>query len=227
MKLQQYLGGLEGLGPVNVEKRVFVKPWEAQLFGVHVAMMGTRIWAWPDLRVLAEAMNPLDYFKYRYYIKWLGGMTAFLVERGYIDQEELDKRTQFFLEHSDAALPDVGNDKITDRVVDYLWTGDDLYRDVAVAPVFQVGDKVKVRDMPSSAHTRIPGYLRNKVGVVETVYPGAYLYWDKGPTDGINTPQATYNVRFDTCAIWPDIPDRGDTLYNDFFEAYLEPAPAA
>jgi hypothetical protein len=27
MKLQHYLGGFEGLGPVTYEKRVFVEPW--------------------------------------------------------------------------------------------------------------------------------------------------------------------------------------------------------
>ena len=39
MKLQHYLGGLEGLGPVTYEKRVFVEPWETRIFGIHVAMM--------------------------------------------------------------------------------------------------------------------------------------------------------------------------------------------
>ena len=39
MKLQHYLGGLEGLGPVKVEKRVFVETWEKRIFGIHVAMM--------------------------------------------------------------------------------------------------------------------------------------------------------------------------------------------
>ena len=39
MKLQHSLGGLEGLGPVTFEKRVFVEPWEKRIFGIHVAMM--------------------------------------------------------------------------------------------------------------------------------------------------------------------------------------------
>jgi nitrile hydratase len=41
MKLQHYLGGLEGLPePLNFEKRVFVEEWEKRIFGIHVAMMG-------------------------------------------------------------------------------------------------------------------------------------------------------------------------------------------
>lgn len=68
MKLQHYLGGLEGLGPVTFEKRVFVEPWEKRIFGIHVAMMALSsqlalpatsspfktIWTWADLRKGAE-----------------------------------------------------------------------------------------------------------------------------------------------------------------------------
>jgi nitrile hydratase len=39
MKLQHYLGGLEGLGPATFEKRVFVESWEKRIFGIHVTMM--------------------------------------------------------------------------------------------------------------------------------------------------------------------------------------------
>ena len=40
MKLQHTLGGLEGLGPVDFEKRVFVEDWEKRIFGIHTALMG-------------------------------------------------------------------------------------------------------------------------------------------------------------------------------------------
>lgn len=224
MKLQQFLGGLENVGPVDVEKRVFVEDWEAQLFGVHMTMMGTGIWAWPHLRVKAEGMNPLDYFKYRYYIKWLGGMCAFLIERGYIDEEELDELTDHYLKNPDAPLPDKGNANITDKVVDYMWTGDNPYRDVVINPIYKEGQRVLVRDMPSAVHTRLPGYLRNKIGVVEEVYPRAILYTDGVPTDSVSTPQPIYRVKFMIRDLWPDIPDTNDTLYNDCYETYLDAA---
>lgn len=99
MKLQHYLGGLEGIDsePLNFEKRVFVEPWETRIFGIHVAMMGlskhlnqalpqypienvptkfNSTWTWADLRKGAEAMNPFDYFRFRYYEKWLGGISG-------------------------------------------------------------------------------------------------------------------------------------------------------
>ena len=39
MKLQHYIGGLENVGPVAFERKVFVEPWETRIFGIHVAMM--------------------------------------------------------------------------------------------------------------------------------------------------------------------------------------------
>ena len=49
-------------------------------------------WTWADLRTGAEAMNPFDYFKFRYYEKWLGGITQFFVDKGYVTEEELADR---------------------------------------------------------------------------------------------------------------------------------------
>ncbi|PWE28822.1 nitrile hydratase subunit beta [Maritimibacter sp. 55A14] len=224
MKLQQYLGGLENVGPVSTEKRVFVEEWEKQLFGVHMCMMGTGIWAWPHLRVKAEGMNPLDYFKYRYYIKWLGGMCAFLIERNYINEEELDELTDYYLENPDAPLPEKGNPKVTQAVVDYMYTGDDPYRDVANNPVFKIGQRVRVLDPPSAVHTRLIGYLRNQVGVIDEVYPKAVLYSDSVPTDSISVPQPIYRVKFMTREIWPERPDTSDSLFSEVFESYLEAA---
>lgn len=224
MKIQQYLSGVDGLGPIDVEKRVFVQPWEAQLFGVHCAMMGTNIWAWPDLRIRAEAMNPLDYFKYRYYIKWLGGMVDFLVKHNYITEKELEEKTQYYLDNPEVPLPDTGNPDVTQRVVDYFYTGDNPYREVVVTPRFNEGDRVRINDMPAAPHTRLPGCFRNKVGTVDQVYKGAWLYSDSVPTDGLGVPQPIYLVRFKTRDVWNDIPDTDDVVYFDFFDVYVSPA---
>jgi nitrile hydratase len=166
-------------------------------------------------------MNPLDYFKYRYYIKWLGGMCAFLIQKGYINEKELDEKTDYYLKNPNAAQPNKGNPEITAKVVKYLWTGDNPYRDVVINPIFRKGDRVAVRDMPPAVHTRLPGYLRNKTGIVDEVYPRAVLYTDSVPTDSVSTAQPVYRVRFNTRDLWSDIPDTGDILYNDCFETYL------
>lgn len=247
MKLQHYLGGLEGIDtePLNFEKRVFVEPWETRIFGIHVAMMGlskhlsqalpqypieniptkfNNTWTWADLRKGAEAMNPFDYFRFRYYEKWLGGISSFFVQSGYITQEELDARTATYLEKTNAPLPSMSEPAIDDQVIDYLHRGDPAIREVDRQPKFNVGQKVLVKDVPTTEHTRLPGYLRNKIGIVDEVYQGAYAYLCSTGADGLGEPMYVYNVKFDPKDIWSDITQSNSWVYADLFEVYVEAA---
>lgn len=221
MKLQHNLGGVENLGPATFEKRVFVQPWEERIFGIHTAMMGLGIWTWADLRKGAEAMNPLDYFKYRYYEKWLQGVSAFLVDKGYISQDELDAKTTLYRQAPESALPTGGDSAIEDKIITYLLTGDSPRREVDKTPAFRVGDTVKVKDVPPVDHTRLPGYLRNKTGVVDVVYEGNYTYFCSTGPDGLGEPMPVYCVRFDPQAIWGTLAEQNDWIYADLFETYL------
>ncbi|MQW86164.1 nitrile hydratase subunit beta [Sinorhizobium saheli] len=235
MKLQHYLGGLEGLGPVNTETRVFVEPWETRIFGIHTAMMALSaqlplpqtpsafhtIWTWADLRKGAESLNPFDYFKYRYYEKWLGGISGYFIQHGYITEEELDALTEEYYAAPSKPLPSAGDAAIDDRVVQYLVEGDSPARDVPVAAEFSVGDVVRIANVPSVEHTRLPGFLRNRTGVVETVYPGAYTYLcDTGP-DGIGEAMTVYCVRFDPNELWPGNAEPNFSLYADLYARYV------
>lgn len=249
MKLQHNLGGLEGLGEVEFQKRVFVAPWEERIFGIHVAMMalsnhlaesipkypiGTvptafkSFWTWGHLRMGAEAMNPFDYFRFRYYEKWLGGIAGFFVDEGYVTQAELDARTATYLEDGNldaAALPSGGSAAIDDQVLKYLREGDSPKRPLKAPPKFSVGAKVLVKNIPPEKHTRLPGYLRGKVGVVSEVYDGAYAYFFSTGPDGIGAPMPCYTVSFMPEAIWGKaMVDPVSTVYADLFETYLDAA---
>jgi nitrile hydratase beta subunit len=240
MKLQHYLGGLEGLPePLTLERRVFVEDWEKRIFGIHVAMMGLSShlgsalpeypidevpttfkdeWTWADLRTGAEAMNPFDYFKFRYYEKWLGGITQFFVDKGYVTEEELAARVA---EMSPATGPE-DVPAIDDQVISYLRKGDSPRRDVA-HPKFPVGSTVRITNVPADAHSRLPGYLRGRVGIVERVFEGDYAYFTH-TGDGIGDPMPIYIVEFDPTEIWgPRAEDGPLKLYGELFEAYLAP----
>jgi nitrile hydratase len=240
MKLQHYLGGLEGLPePLNLEKRVFVEEWEKRIFGIHVAMMGLSNhlgsalpqyaidevptafkdeWTWADLRTGAEAMNPFDYFKFRYYEKWLGGISQFFIDKGYLTEDELASRTKEL--HTPAAEPAPG---IDEQVIEYLRKGDSPRRDVA-HPKFAVGDKVRITNVPAAAHTRLPGFLRGKTGTVERVFEGDYGYFCH-TGDGKGDPMPINNVEFPPSELWGDRAEPGlETIYAELFEAYLEAA---
>ncbi|MCU1700476.1 MAG: nitrile hydratase [Mycobacterium sp.] len=240
MKLQHYLGGLEGLPePLNLEKRVFVEEWEKRIFGIHVAMMGLSNhlssalpaypiedvptafrdeWTWASLRTGAEAMNPFDYFKFRYYEKWLGGITSFFVEQGYVTEEELAAKAS-------SAVPaesNVASAEVDDQIEQYLRKGDSPRRDVA-HPRFAPGDQVRVTDVPAAAHTRLPGYLRSHVGTVERVFEGDYAYFTH-TGDGIGDPMPIYIVEFSPTELWgARAEDSPNSVYAELFEAYLQP----
>ncbi|MBE9182960.1 nitrile hydratase subunit beta [Oculatella sp. LEGE 06141] len=248
MKIQHNLGGIEGLAPINYEKQVFVEPWEERIFGIHTAMMALSnhlntstppypieqvptafksFWTWGHLRMGAEAMNPFEYFRLRYYEKWLGGISGFFVEEGYITQEELDTRTAEFLEDSakaGAPLPSGGNPAIDTQVERYLREGDSPKRSYTGTPKFSVGDTVRVKNTFPVDHTRLPGQLRNTIATVVQVYEGAFTYFF--PTeDGIGTPMPVYSLAWKPEDIWASaLVEPNSLYYNDIFEVYLEAA---
>ena len=248
MKLQHNLAGLENLGAIDFQKRVFVAPWEERIFGIHVAMMGLSnhlekdsvpnyslskvptsfksFWTWGHLRQGAEAMNPFDYFKFRYYEKWLGGISGFFIEEGYITEEELDAKTALYLEDGNldnAPLPNKKAPAIDKQVIKYLREGDSPQRDVAVKPKFAVEDKIRVKDIPPKEHTRLPGNLRGKIGTIDVVYDAPYTYFFP-TTDGLGAPMPVYNVKFAATELWGEMAEANSVYYNDLFETYLEKA---
>jgi nitrile hydratase len=239
MKLQHYIGGLEGLGPVAFERAVFVEPWETRIFGIHVAMMALSPqlslpavpsgfhtkWTWADLRTGAEGLSPFDYFKYRYYEKWLGGITGFFIQNGYITQAELDARTRQVLLNPASAHRTGGDPAIDERINTYLVEGDSPERPATTSPKFKVGDKVYVKNPPTIEHTRLPGYLRNRIGVVHTVYPATYVYLTSTGQDGIGPAMPVYCVAFDPQEIWKGNTEQNVVLHADLFEAYVETPP--
>ena len=248
MKIQHNIAGIENLGEIDFQKRVFVVPWEERIFGIHVAMMALSshldadsvpdysissiptkfksFWTWGHLRMGAEAMNPFDYFKFRYYEKWLGGISSFFIEEGYITEEELDAKTALYLKNGNldsASLPEKSEPAIDAQVIKYLQEGDSPQRDVAVTPKFAVGDKIRIKSIPPTEHTRLPGNLQGKIGIIDVAYPAPYTYFFT-TTDGLGKPMPVYNVKFEARELWGETAEPNSFYYNDLFETYLEGA---
>lgn len=229
-RVQHNLGGIQGLGPVWNEPRVFVEPWEERIFGVHVAMMGLGIWTWTELRMKAEGMSPIGYFTNRYYEKWLGGIEAFLVEQGYLDEAEIEARTAAILAagNGDAIPAAAGSATATQEIIDYLWRGDSPKRDVPAQPAFAAGDAVRPVAYEPWSHTRLPGMLQGKVGIVQHVYDGAYNLPEPNPDGVVKGPSPVYLVRFEPPALWGALAEPGHSaFYADIWEHYLEEAATA
>lgn len=175
MKLQHTLGGLENLGPVNIETQVFVEPWEKRIFGIHVTMMAESThlsgalpqypmaglpttfgstWTWASLRAGAEGMQPFEYFKYRYYEKWLMGISQFFIDEGYLSVDDLKQKLDYYRANLGAPLPNQPNPAIATQINEYLTKGDSPLRGLKQAPRFAQGDAVRARRRGSRGRPR-------------------------------------------------------------------------
>lgn len=243
MKLQHYLGGLEGLGSIAFDKRIFAEAWEKRMFAINLALLGLSkhlekatslnvikniptnfqsTYTAADVRKWTEGIDPLDYFRYRYYEKWLGSVANFLIGEGYISEQELEGRTAAYLKHEDRPAHEFRNEAIDQRVLGFLRGGDSARRDTDRRPRFAAGQTVTVKDVAPAEHTRLPGYLRGKNGMVETVYDGCYTYSVSTGSDGLGEPMPVYLIRFDSRHIWGGLSETKSLVYVSLYETYLE-----
>ncbi|HLH77531.1 MAG TPA: SH3-like domain-containing protein [Candidatus Binataceae bacterium] len=88
---------------------------------------------------------------------------------------------------------------------------------------FNVGDRVRVKDLPNLFYSRTQMYVRGIVGTV-----AAHTYQDVIPEDeAFNRDgrlEQYYIVRFRQKDLWPEYPFDNDTLQTESPERWLEPA---
>jgi len=92
----QDLGGMHGLGPIDIEadEPVFHAEWERRVFALTLAMGASGEWNIDMSRHARENRDPVDYLSSSYYEIWLKGLEALLSERGLLDPEELSRRME-------------------------------------------------------------------------------------------------------------------------------------
>lgn len=89
---------------------------------------------------------------------------------------------------------------------------------------FAPGDGVRVEQRETSGHTRAPGYIRGKSGMVERICgafgnPEALAYGRSAAEVPL------YRVRFPQRAVWRDYGGSPcDTIDVELYEHWLEPA---
>ncbi len=93
----------------------------------------------------------------------------------------------------------------------------------AVEPRFKAGDKVRVRNYNPTTHTRLPGYLRTKLGIVEHDH-GVFAFPDTLAHLQGEKPQHCYGVRFTAREVWGTTASERDTMRVDVFDDYMDPA---
>ena len=93
--------------------------------------------------------------------------------------------------------------------------------DQDIAPSFRVGETIRARNFHPTGHTRLPRYVRGKVGEI-AVDHGVFQFADSLAHGDGKQPQHLYSVRFTAQELWGQTAKPQDSLYIDLWDDYLE-----
>ena len=222
------MGGMHGFGPIEIEpdEPVFHAPWEGRVLAIcrklTVPVPG-------GMRNNIERLAPAEYLRSSYYEKWLHARIKGLVDAGVITAEELAKKLARYGDDPDAPLPvaadadaDSGQQPPTAGPM-AIWSGQEDSADAPAPPRFAVGDQVRAKQIYPAGHTRLPRYIRGKIGRVFKTYRPQTLQ-DAEPVDGASRPQAVYAVKFSGDQLWGAAAEANSCVLLDMWESYLEEA---
>jgi nitrile hydratase len=218
------LGGMHGFGRVEREPNepVFHEAWEAAVYAVMRASLGTGLYNLDEFRHGVERMDPAHYLRSGYYEHWLDGITRVLTEKGVISADELAKRTEFFAARPDAPASAAVQGKPPVAPRPLQWLAPPSERPATRPPRFAAGDAVITRNIHPAGHTRLPRYARGKRGVIHRQH-GTHVFPDSHAHGGGEQPQPLYSVRFDARELWGPSAEPNQHVYIDLWEPYLEP----
>ena len=218
------LGGMHGFGPVEREPNEppFHAGWEAAVYAIMRASLGTGLYNLDEFRHGVERMEPAHYLGSSYYEHWLDGIARVLIEKGVVSAEELAARTEFFTARPDA--PAAAAVKGTPPVAPppLRWYAPASERPTTRPPRFAVGDAVVTKNIHPAGHTRLPRYARGKRGVIHQ-QRGTHVFPDSHAHGRGEDPHALYSVRFDARELWGPSAEPNQRVFIDLWEPYLEP----
>ena len=214
------IGGMDNIGPVNIEKDepVFHEDWERKVYAMTLATMGAGMFVTDEVRYMTETIPPADYLNFKYYEKWLYSLEQMMLQKNVVTREELasGKVTAPGLPAGiEAASPERLQYGMNNRIP--------MFVDADIPPKFKAGDTIIARNINPPHHTRLPRYIRGRRGVVEMDH-GIFLLPDTNAHGGPDKPQHVYSVRFSARELWGEDAPAGDSLYIDLFDDYMDPA---
>jgi nitrile hydratase subunit beta len=213
------MGGMQDMGPVQREKNepVFHARWEGRVWGMMWLGSAWGKWNLDAMRHAIERIPPADYLGMSYYEKWLAALVDLVTGRGLVTRAELESGKA--AAGSAKATPPVKAEGVPALIA----RGNPVKRDVAVAARFQVGQRVRGRNINPVTHTRLPRYARGKIGTVERDH-GVFLFADSNAHFQGEEPQHLYSVRFAARELWGEQAPARDAVYINLWDDHLEPA---
>jgi nitrile hydratase len=211
------MGGQHGMGPIEYEKDepVFHASWEGRVYALTRAMRAWRRWTLDADRHTLELLPPVDYLRMSYYERWLTRLELHVVKYSFVTREELENgkaAPQSRVETPALTLATAAR---------WLSRGIPSSRDPSVQPSFNVGDRVRARNIHPTGHTRLPRYARGKVGVIARDH-GVYVFPDTSAHAQGDKRQHVYSVRFAARELWGAAASARDSVHLDLWDDYLE-----
>jgi nitrile hydratase len=215
------MGGMQGWGKVHFDpsEPAFKAGWEGRAFVIGLLSMNRLTGCNLDaMRHALERQTPLEYLRNGYYGRWLLLSETLLTDSGVIPPGAVDARARKLRGDDVTEPPDVELSK-----PDYTATGPGSLRQIDDPPRFKVGEQVRAKDMHPAGHTRLPRYVRGRIGTVERLQPAAVLP-DTNAHFVAENSQHCYGVVFSSNDLW-GADAEPFVLHIDLFESYLEAVP--
>ena len=211
------MGGMHGLGPIEYEQDepVFHAPWEGRVYALGRAARAHGKWPLDADRHAIELLAPIDYFRMSYYERWFARLIHDVVKYGLVTQEEIE-----------SGRPASDSAKATPALTassGFLSRGLPSNDDPKVRPVFEVGQRVRARNVNPTGHTRLPRYARGKTGTIMRDH-GVYHFPDTVAHALGDKRQHVYSVRFEAKELWGESASPLHFVHIDMWDDYLEPA---
>jgi len=215
------LGGRLGYGRIHPEPEgvLFHASWEPRVLALTLAAGATGAW---NLDISRSARETLpDYARLTYYEIWFAALWKLLIQHELVTPREAasgSARTR--------ARP-VPRKLMASDVAASLARGSPTHRSIELPARYAVGDAVRLYASEIPHHTRLPRYMRGKVGTVERVH-GAHVFADAHALGRGEDPRWLYTVAVRGTDLWPAQEDAHEaerlTVSIDAWEPYLEPA---
>ncbi|MFF4652166.1 nitrile hydratase subunit beta [Streptomyces sp. NPDC001380] len=205
--------------PVRGDEPVFPERWQGRAFAL--ALLSSRLaCGGSNIDAFRHALERLDraaYIGEGYFGRWLNGAELMLTESTVLAPGAIEARSRNLRGEHVEEPPAPRRSR-----PDYTPAPGSL-RTVDAEPAFAVGERVRARNISPPRHTRLPNYVRGRLGVVDAVQPASVLPDTNAHFLGEH-PQHVYSVRFDSRELWGSAADPF-VITAELYESYLEAAP--
>lgn len=213
------IGGRQGFGAVRWQKdrseKAFHEEWQARAWAMCMCMFASwrnkpEIWTLDWFRHVRERIEPVDFMTRNYYDQWVQSLAATLIDNGTIKLEEL-------IPGAKTGVTDTRSSSSRSVAATLTANGSDT---ASNEPLFKVGDRVCMKSSIAAFHTRLPGYVRGRAGVIEESHGSRPLA--DASASGVIKPEPLYTVAFEAGELWPEAQGRRERVFVDAWESYLE-----